>query len=317
AIPRCCARWVAGAWPPRATTWRCARIARSSRRGRTTPRRSSGRASSWPGATTRAGPAPRWSASTASRAATTRYTTCWESSTPPLTTRSARGPSTSGPCACCRLGRAEPRRPVPVRPPRLMHAVLLVLLAATSAAAQSPRAPTEAPGPPAAGGAPTPASPADADQAPEAEVMRPRIQARLGMVEEAIAGYRALLERYPRDRSLREEYAETLVDAGLVDQAGPLVDRYLAEDPTSTRLRRLRARLDLAAAASGRGGRSLEAIAREQAREFGIAADLAAAELAAGRWTRALELYEGAIDGDPDNRDALGAYREILLGHAP
>src|SRR6185436_3383692 len=49
-------------------------------------------------------------------------------------------------------------------------------------------------------------------------------------------------------------------DAGLVDQAGPLVDRYLAEDPTSARLRRLRARLDLAAAAAGRGGRRLGAI---------------------------------------------------------
>ncbi len=199
-----------------------------------------------------------------------------------------------------------------------MLAVLLVLLAATSAPAQNAPAPTGTPGPPAAeAGEPSPASPADAGQAPEAEVMRARIQARLGMVEEAIAGYRALLERYPRDRSLREEYAETLVDAGLVDQAGPLVDRYLAEDPTSTRLRRLRARLDLAAAAAGRGGRSLETIAREQAREPGIAADVAATELAAGRWTRALELYAGVIESDPDNRDALGAYREILFGHAP
>jgi predicted Zn-dependent protease len=44
--------------------------------------------------------------------------------------------------------------------------------------------------------------------------MRARIQARLGLVEEALATYRALLARYPGDRALREDYAELLVDAG-------------------------------------------------------------------------------------------------------
>jgi tetratricopeptide (TPR) repeat protein len=202
------------------------------------------------------------------------------------------------------------------RPSRLILAVLLVLLVTAAARAQTPPA-TETPSaPPGAPEAPA-SEPAAARQAPEAEVMRARIEARLGRVEEAIDSYRALLERYPDDRSLREEYAEMLVDAGLLDRAGPLVDRYLAEDPTSARLRRLRARLDLAQAAAGRGGRSLEAIAREQAREPGLTGDLAAAELGAGRWTRALELYGRLIEGDPDNRDALAAYREILFGHAP
>jgi tetratricopeptide (TPR) repeat protein len=205
------------------------------------------------------------------------------------------------------------------RPPRLIPALLLVLLAAGPAPAQTPPVPPgtlpSAPAPEAA--APAAESPTDVRQAPEAEVMRARIQARLGRVEEAIASYRALLERYPEDRSLREEYAETLVDAGLVDQAGPLVDRYLAEDPTSARLRRLRARLDLAATAAGRGGRRLDTIAREPTTEPGLTADVAAAELGAGRWSRALELYGRVIEGDPDNRDALVAYREILLGHAP
>jgi tetratricopeptide (TPR) repeat protein len=210
------------------------------------------------------------------------------------------------------------------RPPRLIPALLLLplLLAPAPAPAQSPPAtaetPSTAPAAPAPEAAePAPEASADRRQAPEAEVMRARIQARLGMVEEAIAGYRALLERYPEDRSVREEYAETLVDAGLVDQAAPLVDRYLAEDPTSARLRRLRTRLDLAAAAAGRGARRLETIAREQVREPGLAADVAAAELAAGRWTRALELYGQVIEGDPDNRDVRTAYREILFGHAP
>ena len=208
------------------------------------------------------------------------------------------------------------------RPPRLIPALLLVLLATAPAPAQTPPAAPETPSAPPAAPAPAAGEPASessagARQAPEAEVMRARIQARLGMVEDAIASYRALLDRYPEDRSLREEYAETLVDAGLVDQAGPLVDRYLAEDPTSARLRRLRARLDLAAAAAGRDGRRLEAITREQANEPGLTADVAAAELGAGRWTRALELYGRMIEGDPDNRDALAAYREILLGHAP
>lgn len=183
-----------------------------------------------------------------------------------------------------------------------------VLIAAVLAAALSPaRAQTPAPA--------APESPAA--EAPETEMARARIQARLGLVEEALATYRALLRLYPDDRRLREEYAEVLVDAGPPEQASPVVDRYLAEDPTSTRLRRLRARLDLAAGAAAEAGRRLDALAREQPQDAGLAADLASAELAAGRWTRALDLYGRLLDGVPDNRDVLVAYREILLGHAP
>ena len=107
------------------------------------------------------------------------------------------------------------------------------------------------------------------------------------------------------------------MDAGLSDQAGPLVDRYLAEDPTSARLRRLRARLDLARGAPAEAGRRLDALAREQPQDAALTAELAAAEVAAGRWNRALDLYGRLLEGDPDNRDVLAAYREILLGHAP
>jgi tetratricopeptide (TPR) repeat protein len=151
----------------------------------------------------------------------------------------------------------------------------------------------------------------------EAEMMRARIQARLGMLEEALATYRALLARHPDNRTLREDYAELLVDAAQLEQAGPVVDRYLADDPTSARLRRLKARLDLARGAPGEAGRRLDALAREQPKDAGITADLAAAELGAGRWRRALDLYGRALDADPENREILAAYREVLLGHAP
>lgn len=182
-----------------------------------------------------------------------------------------------------------------------------MLTAALLAAAPAP-AHTQTP-PPAAPESP-PADPL------EMEMMRARIQARLGRVEEALATYRALLDRYRDDRRLREEYAEFLVDAGLFDQAGAVLDRYLAEDPTSVRLRRLRTRLDMAPGGPG-AGRRLDALGRDQPRDPGLTADLAVSELAAGRWNRALELYERLLIDDPDNRDVLGAHREILLGHAP
>jgi tetratricopeptide (TPR) repeat protein len=191
-----------------------------------------------------------------------------------------------------------------VRSVRLVSVLIAVLLAAALSPA---RAQTPAPAAPESAAA----------DAPEEEMTRARIQTRLGLVEEALATYRALLQRYPADRRLREEYAEVLVDAGPPGQAAPVVDRYLAEDPTSTRLRRLRARLDLATGAAAEAGRRLDALAREQPQDAGLAADLAAAELAAGRWNRALDLYGRLLDGDPGNRDVLVAYREILLGHAP
>src|SRR5258707_929189 len=71
------------------------------------------------------------------------------------------------------------------------------------------------------------------------------------------------------------------------------------------------------AGAPGAGGGRLDALAREQPRDAGLTADLAAAELAAGRWNRALDLYGRLLDGEPENRDALAAYRDILRGHAP
>ena len=151
----------------------------------------------------------------------------------------------------------------------------------------------------------------------EAEMMRARILARLGLIEEALAAYRALLERHGEDRALREDYAEVLVDAGQLDQAGPVVDRYLADDPASARLRRLKARLDLARGAPAEASRRLDALAREQPRDAGVTGDLAAAELGSGRWSRALDLYGRMLDADPENREVLAAYREILLAHAP
>ena len=151
----------------------------------------------------------------------------------------------------------------------------------------------------------------------EAEMMRARILARLGMIEEALAAYRAMLARHGDDRRLREDYAELLVDAAQLDQTGPVVDRYLADDPTSVRLRRLKARLDLARGAPAEAGRRLDTLAREQPQDAGITADLAAAERGAGRWSRALDLYGRMLDADPENREVLVAYREILLGRAP
>jgi tetratricopeptide (TPR) repeat protein len=151
----------------------------------------------------------------------------------------------------------------------------------------------------------------------EAEMMRARILARLGMIEEALAAYRALLERHRDNRPLREDYAELLVDAAQLDEAGPVVDRYLADDPTSARLRRLKARLDLARGAPAEAGRRLDTLSREQPRDAGIMADLAAAELGAGRWSRALELYGRILDADPENREIQASYREILLGRSP
>jgi hypothetical protein len=51
--------------------------------------------------------------------------------------------------------------------------------------------------------------------------------------------------------------------------------------------------------------------------DAGLTADLAAAEAAAGRWSRALDLYGRLLEADPENRDLLLAHREIVYAHAP
>jgi tetratricopeptide (TPR) repeat protein len=197
-----------------------------------------------------------------------------------------------------------------LRFPRVAGALigLVVASAVAGAWAQTPETPREAP---------KEAEPPTSPDPLEAEMVRARILGRLGQVEDALAAYRALLERYGDDRRLREDYAEFLVDAGLLDQAASVLDRYLADDPTSPRLRRLRARVDLARGAPAEAERRLGALAREMPQDTGVTAELAAAERAAGRWNRALDLYRGLLESDPDNRDLLGPYREILLAHAP
>ena len=135
-------------------------------------------------------------------------------------------------------------------------------------------------------------------------------------MEEALATYRALLARYPDDRRLREDYAEVMVDAGLLDQAAPLVDRYLAEDPTSARLRRLRARIDLAAGAPAAAGRRLDALAREQPRTPGSPPISPPRSWRGTLEPRARPLRAAARRGSREPR-RLAAYRAILLGHAP
>jgi tetratricopeptide (TPR) repeat protein len=163
---------------------------------------------------------------------------------------------------------------------------------------------------------PSPEAPESAGSL-EAEMTRARILARLGRVDEALAAYRSLLERHGEDRGLREDYAELLVEAGRLDQAGVVLQRYLADDPTSARLRRLQARLDLARGAPAEARRRLDALAREQPQDAGLTAELASAELGAGRWRRALELYGRLLDADPENRDLLLAHREIRVTYAP
>jgi tetratricopeptide (TPR) repeat protein len=200
---------------------------------------------------------------------------------------------------------------------RTARACVLVLsvplaLAVFPAHGQTPQTEAASPGDPPAGSTTT-----EPAESVEAEKVRVRILARLSRVEEALAGYRALLARHGDNRGLREDYAEFLVDAGLLDQAAPVIDRYLADDPASARLRRLRARVDLARSAPAEAARRLDALVREQPQDAGLTAELAAAERAAGRWNRALDLYGGLLDRDPDNRDLLTAYREIVQAHAP
>ena len=166
---------------------------------------------------------------------------------------------------------------------------------------------------PAAGGTPAPQEVAP-DPA-QAELTRARVLVRLGRMQEALDAFRALVAR-SGDRGLREEYAETLADSGLLDEAVWEVDDLLGQDPGSVRLRRLRARLDLLREEPLRAATRLAALARERPGDAGLSADLAEAESRSGRWSRALSLYAGLVERDPDNDALRQAYREILVARA-
>jgi len=164
--------------------------------------------------------------------------------------------------------------------------------------------------------APAARAPVEAAAPAPSDVIRARILARLGRIEDAWAELRALLARAPLDRNLREDYAEALVDWGLVDQGLHEVDALLRKDPGSLRLRRLRARVDLLRGEHGLAAERFESLAQEVPDDPVVLTDLAAADLGSGRWSRALSLYGEFLQHDPDHEGARGAYRDILLGHA-
>ncbi|OGL18024.1 MAG: hypothetical protein A3K12_03725 [Candidatus Rokubacteria bacterium RIFCSPLOWO2_12_FULL_71_19] len=149
----------------------------------------------------------------------------------------------------------------------------------------------------------------------QAELLRARLLARLGRTQEALAAFRALLAQ-TGDRALREEYAEALADFGLLRESLGEASDLLAQEPGSVRMRRLRARLHLLGGEPGAAAALLEALAREEPGDAWLAADLADAEHRSGRWRRALSLYAGLAERDPDNDALRRAYREILLAHA-
>jgi tetratricopeptide (TPR) repeat protein len=181
---------------------------------------------------------------------------------------------------------------------------LLVALVASPAAAQ--RAPT------------TPAAPiaVDAEERTRIETIRARLLARLGRVEEALVTMQSLVTARPTDRGLREEYVEVLLNAQRVPQAGAVLNDLLAVDPQSARLRRLRARIDLSQGQPLGAARRLETLLEEIPGDTGVAAELATAELALGHWPRALSLYGGLLQREPDNEDVRTVYRDLLATHA-
>lgn len=150
-----------------------------------------------------------------------------------------------------------------------------------------------------------------------AERARAHLLARLGRLEESLAAYRALLAVQPADLAAREEYAETLLEAGLPERAETVITEALRDDPRSIRLRRLQARVDLDRKRPRVAADRLQELRGWAPRDAGLLGDLAQAELQDGHWTRALALYADILEADPETEAARVAHRELRTTYAP
>lgn len=162
-----------------------------------------------------------------------------------------------------------------------------------------------------------PAPPEAAPDPLEAERTRARVLGRLGRFDEALVAYRHLIARRFSDMELRAEYAETLVDAGEHELAAAVIAEALRTAPASTRLQRVRARLELERGDSRLAADRYRLLLPALLEDPSLLAELAGAELRHGAWRAALDRYAEILEREPENDEVRAAYQTLRRTYAP
>jgi Flp pilus assembly protein TadD len=148
-------------------------------------------------------------------------------------------------------------------------------------------------------------------------LIQARILARQGLVEQALAAYRDLRDRYPDDGHVWADYAETLIDSGRWEQARAELDGLLARFAGDLRGRRLQARLLVESGRHAEAMALFEKMGAEHPWDVGLWSDYAFACQDAGHWDQALDHFSRVLELDPQNQTALQNVHTILRAHRP
>lgn len=148
-------------------------------------------------------------------------------------------------------------------------------------------------------------------------VILARIMIRRGYVEDGIRLYAKLLNIYPDDLELREEYIGALIDNNEVEKAESLLRRWLSLDPQSPRALRLEARLRLLAGDYSVQIDTLDYLLRLRPGDTDSISAKAYSTQQGGDWLGAIQSFSELVDAEPENYEARQALSTLLMERRP
>ncbi|WP_320174883.1 SPOR domain-containing protein [Maridesulfovibrio sp.] len=149
------------------------------------------------------------------------------------------------------------------------------------------------------------------------KVILARIMIRRGYVEDGLREYARLLNIYPDDLDLREEYIGALIDNSETAKAEAMLRRWLNLDPESPGALRQEARLRLLAGDYSVQIDTLDYLLRLRPGDTDSISAKAYSTQQGGDWLGAIESFSQLVDAEPDNYEARQALSSLLMERRP
>ncbi len=149
------------------------------------------------------------------------------------------------------------------------------------------------------------------------DLIKAQIFSRQGEHDKALALFKQLISRFPRDAEMRADYVEALLAAGRRQEAKQELALLLAASPDHRRGRYLLARVDMEEKKWAEAFSILKKLAAEDPKDPYLEADYGRAAQARGLWLTAIEAYKASLTLNPDQPALHRDLSELISQNLP